>query len=1125
MLIRDLKSWFDERLRICMSLSLLFSCQQEGANSAFSKSNRIQTPGGGTTSTTESPSSTPSTSSSSTFSITSFSDRVFPVNALTQGNTLSLDWNNITTGTPGNDTGMTYSCVYDRVVDSAVNAGTSCSSLAGTSSFDTTTGAFSWTPDVTVWGSFELKVTGTSGSQSSTKYLAIAVRPNYVTSKLIGAWDAQFADSTQSVTGNYLSWKDLSGNNNHSSINNSTNASWSGSGSASSPYALNFNGSGSVDFGTTGSSSTKLMFSGWVNPSNTNSSSESVILGNSGNATGNGFTVRQKPSYRDVVLSLNPVGYWRLGETSGTTAVDLGSGGNNGTYTNGPTLAQAGGLTSEEDKAASFDGTNDYVNLGNNSALKFGSGNFTYSAWIKTSAAGANDMIVAESNNTTAERYIFKTTTNKASFNCRDSSGNMLSAIGTTSVNDGNWHFIVGVRSGNTGYIYVDGVLEATSTNGSVGSCDVAADVYIGGRYSGAGLEFSGTIDDVSIFNTALTSAQISSMYQASIFGSKVEFVVGKSYQAEVLSLNPYRYWKLDETSGTTATDYSGRGGHGTYMNGPTLNQTGVLGEASNSATSFDGTNDHVSITQISKADSSEYTLALWYRGTDTAQNTNFGKSLLGRDSTDLYAGLALRNGYAEFIHYNNAWLHNIKSTTLVADGNWHFIVYVNRSDKTGDLYIDGVAEVTGQSSVISDPTYPFRIDTIMRGYNNLYTSGTIDEVSIFNYALTSGQISSLYSTGTSSSGGFCRSTTGYFQGLWNNFSAMISGTSAQLFVNGLQECSVSVNNGYSTPASNLTAGRTASATKGWFGYLADLLLYGTSDGSAVATAANVKTNFDATADRYRQTSVGNIVTNGLVLNLDAANAKQGLRPFANGCASTDLNWFDLSSFALTGVLTSFASCVASCGWVGDGTTTVSGITGPFRMTFDGTNDYVNIGFGAIGPYLSGKSGQTIAGWIRYTSLDSGQYDNVIYTARVGAATNSNGWINIRGDGANAGKILLGGRSLAGDTFQEVTGTQTLSAGSWYYVAGTIDYANQSLTISVNGALVSTYSATFGSLTYAHSGTPTQPDTLSSSNFVATYPLQGDIAQLAVYSRVLSNSELQQNCNALKSRFSNATCN
>ncbi|MCX6117210.1 MAG: hypothetical protein NT027_06695, partial [Proteobacteria bacterium] len=161
MLIRDLKSWFDERLRICISLSLLFSCQQEGANNAFSKSNRIQTAGGGTTSTTESPSSTPSTSASSTFSITSFSDRVFPVNALTQGNTLNLDWNNVTTGTPGNDTGMTYSCVYDRVVDSAVTAGTSCTSLTGTASFDTTTGVLSWTPDVTVWGSFELKVTGT----------------------------------------------------------------------------------------------------------------------------------------------------------------------------------------------------------------------------------------------------------------------------------------------------------------------------------------------------------------------------------------------------------------------------------------------------------------------------------------------------------------------------------------------------------------------------------------------------------------------------------------------------------------------------------------------------------------------------------------------------------------------------------------------------------------------------------------------------------------------------------------------------------------------------------------------------------------------------------------------------
>ncbi|MCJ7692985.1 MAG: hypothetical protein MUO22_06170, partial [Sedimentisphaerales bacterium] len=63
-------------------------------------------------------------------------------------------------------------------------------------------------------------------------------------------------------------------------------------------------------------------------------------------------------AYVDVVDALNPLGYWRLGESSGTTATDR-AGSYNGTYSGGVTLGTTGALSGDSDTAASFDGSND----------------------------------------------------------------------------------------------------------------------------------------------------------------------------------------------------------------------------------------------------------------------------------------------------------------------------------------------------------------------------------------------------------------------------------------------------------------------------------------------------------------------------------------------------------------------------------------------------------------------------------------------------------------------------------------------------------------------------------------------------------------------------------------------
>src|SRR3990167_1118617 len=218
---------------------------------------------------------------------------------------------------------------------------------------------------------------------------------------------------------------------------------------------------------------------------------------------------------------------------------------------------------------------------------------------------------------------------------------------------------------------------------------------------------------------------------------------LGSSVNRELAARLGYvAFWPFQEGAGVRANDVIG-GNTGTLTNfAMTGSTSNWVGGAFGKCPSFDGVDDYVALaSQISNADTNNFSVSLWYRGTDTDQNSDFGKVLAGRNNSDIYVNLVLRSGYVEYLHYNAGWMHNIKSTTLVADGEWHHIAYVNHSDETGDLYIDGVCEVSGLSSSIGNDTYPFRIDGFMLGYLGVYTVGQLDAASIHNRDLSAAEI------------------------------------------------------------------------------------------------------------------------------------------------------------------------------------------------------------------------------------------------------------------------------------------------------------------------------------------------------------------------------------------------
>ena len=174
-----------------------------------------------------------------------------------------------------------------------------------------------------------------------------------------------------------------------------------------------------------------------------------------------------------------------------------------------------------------FDGTN-YFNAGNNSSLNWGSGNGTVSCWFKTSynAPGVQDLVINGSYASGGKGYILYLDPSQRVGFYLDNNSNPSGVLSTSSVNDGDWHHVVGVRDSGTMKLYLDGSEVATGTD-NTGNIDISDPLIIGAgqAFGGSvGNFFNGQIDEVAIFNKALTADQIKfDLYSATTTGKTAD--------------------------------------------------------------------------------------------------------------------------------------------------------------------------------------------------------------------------------------------------------------------------------------------------------------------------------------------------------------------------------------------------------------------------------------------------------------------------------------------------------------------------------------------------------------------------------------------------------------------------
>ena len=262
------------------------------------------------------------------------------------------------------------------------------------------------------------------------------------------------------------------------------------------------------------------------------------------------------------------VGYWKLDDGCGTTAMDT-AGSNDGTLYdvnpgNGdgdtppvwvvstvptcvPSTFPAGDPVGEG-ICLDFDGVDDYVDAGN--SINLANQSFSLAAWVKRERNGVYEWLTCQGQSTPNLGLHFgfrETNVFTFAFHSND--------LDTpASYADTDWHYWVGTYDANTGArkIYRDGQVVASDT--ATANYQGTGNLRIGTRYDLDGGFFQGQIDEVRVRDVVLTGQQIRLNMYDTLSGSEPGLI---------------GYWKLDEGCGTTATDTAGGDDNGALTNGP----------------------------------------------------------------------------------------------------------------------------------------------------------------------------------------------------------------------------------------------------------------------------------------------------------------------------------------------------------------------------------------------------------------------------------------------------------------------------------------------------------------------------------------------------------------------------
>ena len=427
----------------------------------------------------------------------------------------------------------------------------------------------------------------------------------------------------------------------------------------------------------------------------------------------------------------NMIAWWKA-EGDATDSVDSHDG----------TINDATFATGKVGQAFSFDGVDDDVQIPDSSDWNFGTGDFTFDFWAKSSST---DRMYALSWDPVQD-------TKNLEFNFNDAGVGLWvywngggGPLGTNAIQvgssgqytDGQWHHFALTRSGSTWTLYIDGDVAGTAADSEALDLSGGNNNYLG-AYLGSNFFWNGQIDEVEVFKRALSADEVRALADAGSAGK---------CPCDPPPNSMVSWWPGDGN----AFDFQD-GNNGTTHGGLTYDSGEVA-----QAFSFNGSDSYVSFgNSVGNFGTSDFTVDFWMQSSSTRDEELIGKRTVC-DNASFWAARLGHNGatqgviLVELDQDSSGTNYNfLYSTKTVNDGNFHHIAVV-RSGVSLSLYIDGALDGTSNGPGVANISNTADLiagqgPCASSGSN--YFTGLLDEIEVFNRALNSNEIAGIYQAG-----------------------------------------------------------------------------------------------------------------------------------------------------------------------------------------------------------------------------------------------------------------------------------------------------------------------------------------------------------------------------------------
>ncbi len=396
-----------------------------------------------------------------------------------------------------------------------------------------------------------------------------------------------------------------------------------------------------------------------------------------------------------------------------------------------------GGLTYETNGivggAAVFNGSNAKIQVPHADDLNL-DGPFSIACWVKSDGTSpASGLLAKIQSSSPRNGYILAANLTAISADIKMNINKNWPAVkgtaaSTNSVLDSNWHHITATYDEENLTLYLDGQMEAQTayTNGLTVN---TLPLYIGWDPYGSDRYFNGQMDEVRIYNRVLSESEIQELVNESIPA------VTNDLDAGLVASYPFNGNAIDET---------GNGNDGTVY-GATLTED-RFGNP-DSAYLLDG-NDYLILEDQPAVviGTNDFTYSMWVKTASSSTQMLCQRYKVGDGPYWLRINDSQKTSFTTYdSQYGHLW--NQQNVIGLSDGGWHMISCL-RQGSTTKVFVDGqlVSTASGMiRNIVNDPGIIYIGVQINNGTLINYFTGVVDDIHIYDHALSDQDILDLY--------------------------------------------------------------------------------------------------------------------------------------------------------------------------------------------------------------------------------------------------------------------------------------------------------------------------------------------------------------------------------------------